>query len=503
MKSKKSTKVGYSIIWTIQLIFEALTAVLLWKLDMLPMKYFAALLVLLVLGAVVTRIMMVRKAGKWQREGRSPRRIVGCVLSVVMIALCAVASYAVLKLNNTFSAITGNKTVSSVVGVYVLADDPAQSIEDAADYTFAVSGTYDAEEVQAAIDEIETELSCELAIQSYDTSFAMVDALYAKNVDAILMSESYIDILESQEGYEDFSDRTRELSIHIVEKKSDSLGDSVKNVIAAVKDPTKEPFLVYISGNDARRELLANGGSDVNILVAVNPEAKQILLVNTPRDYFVANPAGDGAKDKLTHCGLYGIECSIEAMTLLYGQPISYYAKINFNGFRTLVDALGGVTVYSDVAFTAGGTNIKQGENHLNGTQALAFARERKNLSGGDNDRGKNQMKLIAAMIDQLSAGNLLANYADILSSLEGMFTTDMPMDTISGLVKMQLSDMSGWDVLSFAVTGSNGKDAPYALGGLYAYVMYPNEADVAHASDLIGRVLNGEVLTEADLSVN
>ncbi|MBP3673230.1 MAG: LCP family protein [Oscillospiraceae bacterium] len=502
MKNKKGSRLAFSVIWTIQLVIEALTAILLWKLDMLPMKYFAVLLVLFVLGAIVTRVMMFQKVGKWQKKAGGPKRVIGCLFSVVIIVLCSVAAHAVFTLNNTFAAITGNKTVSSVIGVYVLADDPAQSIEDAAGYTFAVAGSYDAEEVQKAIDEIEETLSSEITVQNYDTSFAVVDALYAQDINAIIMSESYIDILESQEGYEDFSERTKELSTHIIEKESESSPGDTQN--SKVQDPTKEPFLVYISGNDARRELLANGGSDVNILVAVNPQEKQILMVNTPRDYFVANPAGDGAKDKLSHCGLYGIDCSIEALTQLYGQPISYYAKINFSGFKTLVDALGGVTIYSDISFsTTSGTYIQAGENHLNGTEALAFARERRNLAGGDNDRGKNQMKLIAAMINQLSAGNLLANYSEILGSLEGMFATDMSTDTISSLVKMQLSDMATWDILSFAVTGSNGHDQPYALGGLYAYVMYPNEADVAHASELIGRVLNGEVLTEADLTVN
>ena len=500
MKNKKGLQGVCSVIWILQLVAESVTAFMLWRLDMLPVKYLAVLLAIFVLGAVITRAMMFRKVGKWQKKAVQPKQVLGCMLSVLVIALCAAAIYAVFKLNVTFSAITGNKKVSSVVGVYVLADDPAESLEDAAGYSFAAMDSYDAEEVRKAVAEIETKLDTTLNVTNYDTTFAMIDALYAQEVEALILSESYIDILESIDQYSDFSEKTKMLHMQVVEKKVNADNQSIT---AKVEDPTREPFLLYISGNDARRELLANGGSDVNILVAVNPEAKQILMVNTPRDYFVPNPAGNGAKDKLSHCGLYGIECSVQALSDLYGQPISYYAKINFAGFKTLVDALGGVTIYSDIAFTAGETYISEGENYLNGTQALAFARERKNLPGGDNDRGKNQMKLISAMINQLSAGNLLANYGEILGSLEGMFATDMSTNDISGLVKMQLSDMAEWDILTLAVTGDNGKDAPYALGGLYAYVMYPHEDKVAHASRLIGRVLDGEVLTEADLSMN
>ena len=499
MKNQKGSQTALSVIWMIQVVAEAVTAFMLWRLDMLPMKYLAVLLAVFVLGAVVTRVMMFRKVGKWQKKAFQPKRVLGCALSVIVIALCAAAIYAVFKLNVTFSSITGNKTVNAVVGVYVLADDPAEDIGDVADYSFAVMDTYDAEDVQKAVAEIEEKLGTVLAVADYDTTFAMVDALYAREVGALVLSESYIDILEGIDAYADFSEKTKMLHMEVIEKK----GNDDEQSSAAVDDPTEAPFLLYISGNDARRELLADGGSDVNILVAVNPRDKQILMVNTPRDYFVPNPAGNGAKDKLSHCGLYGIDCSVQALSDLYGQPISYYAKINFAGFKTLVDALGGVTIYSDVAFTAGDTYIREGENQLNGTQALAFARERKNLPGGDNDRGKNQMKLISAMINQLSAGNLLANYGDILSSLEGMFATNMTTDTISALVKMQLSDMASWDILSLAVTGDNGNDAPYALGGLYAYVMYPHEDEVAHASSLIGRVLDGEVLTEADLAMN
>lgn len=474
---------------------------MLWRLNMLPIKYLAVLLAVFVLGAIITRAMIFVKVGKWQKKTVQPKQILGCVLSALAIVLCAVATYALFKLNVTFNAITDNKTVNAVVGVYVLADDPAESIGDAAGYNFAVMDSYDTEEVQKTVAEIEAELSTTLNVLDYDTAYAMVDALYAREVGALVLSESYIDILESIDTYADFSEKTKILHMQVVEKQVKT--ENKQSVTVEVKDPAKEPFLLYISGNDARRELLADGGSDVNILVAVNPKDKQILMVNTPRDYFVPNPAGNGAKDKLSHCGLYGIDCSVQAMTDLYDQPISYYAKINFGGFKTLVDALGGVTVYSDRAFTAGRTEIVQGENYLNGSQALAFARERKNLPGGDNDRGKNQMKLISAMINQLSAGNLLAYYGDILGSLEGMFATNMSMDTISALVKMQLSDMASWDILTFAVTGDNGHDAPYALGGLYAYVMYPHEEDVAHASNLIGRVLDGEVLTEADLAMN
>ena len=273
------------------------------------------------------------------------------------------------------------------------------------------------------------------------------------------------------------------------------------SIISAIKrDVTTDPFIVYLSGSDARTSSLSTSRSDVNILVVVNPVDKQILLINTPRDYYVSNPAGNGAKDKLTHCGLKGPRNSVGALEELYACKVDYYAQINFSGFKTLIDAFGGVTIYSDFAFTTqDGYYIRAGENNLNGAQALSYVRERSALSGGDNARGQNQMKLIAALVDKLSAGTIISNYSNILNSLEGMFVTDMSTSNISKLIRMQLGDMASWDVLSYSATGTGGTDYVWAAGG-YAYVTYPDSSSVAHATDLIARVMDGEVLTESDI---
>lgn len=270
--------------------------------------------------------------------------------------------------------------------------------------------------------------------------------------------------------------------------------------VATPQHPHAEAFAMYLSGSDTRGSKLTKSRSDVNILAVVDPVNRQLLLVNTPRDYYVANPAGNGAKDKLAHCGLYGTDNSRQALSKLYGIPIAYAAQINFKGFETLIDALGGVTVVSDTAFTTtGGYTIQKGENILNGAQALSFARERSKLAGGDVTRGQNQMKLIAALMKQVSPANIMANYRKILSSLEGMFATDMPLSTITKLVTTQLDDLNEWEVFSCSVTGTDGTDYNYSSGGS-AYVMYPDSASVSHAADLMQRVLKSEGITQEDV---
>lgn len=502
MNMKKNNRVWNIISWAVLallIVAEGVAVYQIWKLKMLPGKYFSVLLAVIAVITLLLVTLLFQKRGRYQKKARHGKQIVGWILSLVIICGCFFGGGAVARLNETMSAITSVSTVNVLLDVYVRSDDPAQYINDCGDYVFGVVESEDTEQVRSAVEDIESVLGSGIETKNYDNVFSMVDGLYADEVDVIIMNSSYVDILGELDEYSDFSEKVRLIHEHVAQKVVIQLPTQEQEEKKG--DITEEPFLLYISGNDARKTLLANGGSDVNILLAVNPVEKQILMVSTPRDYFVANPAGDNALDKLSHCGLAGIENSVQAINQLYGQSIDYYAKINFSGFKTLVDAVGGVTIYSDVAFSsAHGVTIQKGENHLNGTQALAFVRERKALAGGDNDRGKNQMKVITAMINQLSAGTLIANYTDILNSLDGMFATSIPAEDIAKLVSMQLSDMASWDVLSYAVTGDNGHDQPWALNGLFAYVMYPHEEKVEFASGLIDRVLSGEVLTEEDL---
>ena len=207
--------------------------------------------------------------------------------------------------------------------------------------------------------------------------------------------------------------------------------------------------------------------------------------------------------DKLTHHGVYGVQNSMITLGRLYDVNVEYYAQINFTGFEKLIDAIGGVDVESVSSFYLGDKwYAKEGMNHFNGAQALAFARNRKNVSGGDNARGKNQMRVITAVINKLTTSTaLFANYADIMDSLQGMFVTNFTHEEISTLMKMQLSDMATWEIHSYAVTGTGGSNTNYSLGkGVHSYVMYPNEDTVAHGVKLASRVIAGETLTEEDM---
>ena len=263
---------------------------------------------------------------------------------------------------------------------------------------------------------------------------------------------------------------------------------------------TKEPFVVYLSGVDNRGELTENARSDVNILAVVNPVTKQAALINTPRDYYV-DLAGTESKDKLTHAGLYGVETSMATLGNLYGVDVDHYIRINFAGFISIIDAIGGVDVYSDQAFTSVGspgyydpTTFAEGWNHLDGKSALAFARERHAFKTGDIQRGINQMKVIDAMANKLKSPTLLMSFSKLMDAAADCFVTSFSQEQISALVRMQLGDLASWDIQSYTVTGSGAKSSKcYSAKGQSRYVMKPDENSVNEAKALIAAVLGGE----------
>lgn len=246
-------------------------------------------------------------------------------------------------------------------------------------------------------------------------------------------------------------------------------------------DITK-PFAVYISGIDTYGDIATVSRSDVNMLAVVNPVQHKILLVNTPRDYYVQLHGTTGTRDKLTHAGIYGIDMSRQTLEDLYEVPIKYFIRINFSSLVNIVDTIGGVDVYSERAFTS----FRQGHNHLDGKRALEFARERYSFAEGDRQRGRNQQLVIEAIVSKLSQPSVAVKYQSILGSLRGALQTNMSSEVMARFANTQLNDMRGWYVESISVDGT-GKTAPtYSMGSLPLYVMEPDKQTLDTAQSTI-----------------
>ena len=262
-------------------------------------------------------------------------------------------------------------------------------------------------------------------------------------------------------------------------------------------------YTIYLSGIDTRGEMTASSLSDVNIILTVNTKTKQILLVSTPRDYYVPLSISGGVPDKLTHAGIYGVNVCIDTLEMLYNMEINYYFRINFAGFIKVIDALGGIEIQSDYEFNtqnARGYRFEKGSNYVNGEEALAFCRERYSFAEGDRQRGRNQMYVIRGILDKVMKGEFLKNYFSVLDSLENCFETNVPYSLVSDLVQEQIKDQAKWSVLFYSVDGTGDNQKPYSMNQ-NAYVMIPDTDTVEKAELLMQKVRDDFLLSEADVA--
>lgn len=318
-------------------------------------------------------------------------------------------------------------------------------------------------------------------------------------MDAIVLNTAYLELFDEMEGYEGVESRLRQIDLRRVETEI-VVPESTPapEGTASPAETLDKIYTIYISGSDTRYGLNTVGRSDVNILAVVNTSTKQVLLVSTPRDYYVPLSISNGVPDKLTHAGIYGIDVSIGTIEMLYDLDIDYYFRLNFTGFVDIVDALGGVTVYNDIGFTREGFTYNEGYITLNGAQALGFARERYSFTTGDVQRGINQMRLISGILRKALSPDILTRYTSILQSVDGAFEMNIPYDEIAAVVRNQLDTGGDWSIVRYNVTGWNDSQIPYSMSQ-YAYVMQPDYATVDKAKELIARVKNGERLTDED----
>lgn len=486
MKEKdifKLVRYGFAIV---QSIITLLFLYFLAKLDVLPQKYFFLAVGVLIVLCVLNVFLQFKK-------------ILGIIMMVIGIIISiglGIACVYIAKTTEVMNKTAGADEQIDKMIVYVLADDEANSLGDASDYTYGILDTRGREATDKTVEEINKTINKEIATKEYEDFFTMIDALYSGEVKSIILNEAYIDVIIETEGYEDFKDKVKELLMTEVKSKLEWYEQDDDSSIKLNSDV----FTLYISGIDTYGSVAKTSRSDVNIIAVVNTKTKQILLVSTPRDYYVPLSISNGVKDKLTHAGIYGINCSKDTLSMIYDLDIQYYFRLNFDGFIKIIDKLGGVTVHSDYAFTTKhyNVNIKVGENRLNGEQALGFARERYAFADGDRQRGRDQMEVIKAVINEMASSKMLYNYTDIMDAISDGFQTSMPKDMIQSLVKMQINDMKKWNVLSYSVDGTGSSSSTYSIPQIdNLWVMIPDESTIEHSKELIQQVIDGKVISE------
>lgn len=460
---------------------------------------------MLIIGIVLAVIAAIIWLLVWHTR-YTGRFIGGTVLAVIMIAILAFGGFYINKTRSAISNISGETTEVTQMAVYVKNDDAADSVEATAGYTYGILSSLDRENTDGAVAHLNSEFGTEVQTKEYAGLTELADGILNGEVNAMLLNSGYLSVYEDMDGYTDFSTKIKEVGTVDVESTIQSAEESTPIEPITTANGGKV-YTIYLSGIDTRGEMTAKSRSDVNIIATVNTDTHEILLVSTPRDYFVPLSISGGAPDKLTHAGIYGIDVCMDTLGMLYDIDINYYFRINFGGFVKVIDALGGITVNSDYDFDSKnilGYHFNKGENYLNGEQALIFARERYAFQEGDRQRGKNQMEVIRGVVKKALSPEILTSYSSILSSLDGCFGTNITYEEIAQILQQQLTNGGDWTIVSYSVNGTGATEKPYSMSQK-AYVMVPDYNTVDKAKSLMEKVRNGEVVTqeEADAPVS
>lgn len=470
-EQKKILHMAGKLITLIQLIFAVGLIAVIWNSGLVPTKYLVAIIVvLLILFGVTFGLQYVK----------NKVYIVGIVLSIILSILQVIGIVYMLKADKLMADVGGANYKTDNMIVVVKKDNPASNLMDASMYRFGTQTAVDQENTQTMLDNINKALGREVKVEQYGTVQELANALLEGRVDAAVYNQALDGLIT--DSIEDYSEQVRVLYQYGIETELEQETADVE-----------EPFNVYISGIDVDGPITTNSRSDVNIIMTVNPNTKKILLTTTPRDYYVQIPDISGEqRDKLTHAGIYGVDASMRTLEQLYGIDISYYARVNFSSLVKIVDTLGGVDVDSDFEFTAGGYQFKQGMNHLDGKQALAFSRERYSFEDGDNQRGKDQEKVLTAILNKAMSPAILSNASALIADVSDSVQTNMTQEEMAKFIKMQLNDGASWTIESQAASGNGDTQACYSSGDQPLYVMWPDEAVVQSISAKMNEILSG-----------
>lgn len=463
------------VLW---ILFVVILAILLFNmyrykiLDFRSINHILAGLSLLI--TAITGILIWRKKAK----------ILTSIVLIVSLLVASLGMFGLQEVIDFSSRLNSNASISEYeMSVLVPADSDITDIKQVT--SLLAPANYDQENIKSLLDDIASMKSVDVPTQATESYLTAYQDMLAGQGQAMVLNGVFTNILESEDP--DFSSKVKKIySFKITTQVSPS-----------VEQISGDSFNIYISGIDTYGPISSVSRSDVNIIMTVNRKTNKILLTTTPRDSYVAiADGGQNQYDKLTHAGIYGVDASVHTLENLYGIDISNYIRLNFTSFLQLIDLVGGIEVYNEQEFTSlhGNYHFPVGEVHMNSEQALGFVRERYSLANGDNDRGKNQEKVIAALIKKLSLPENLTNYQAILKGLEGSIQTDMSLETIMQLVNTQLAGGNQFTVESQALTGTGQMGlTSYAMPGSQLYMMEINPDSLAQVKAAMQTVLDGK----------
>ncbi|WP_315010026.1 LCP family protein [uncultured Streptococcus sp.] len=476
-KRARQGKTKMLISWGLLAIYAVLAVFLLFlifKYNMLDFRYLNIVVAVLIVVLAILCFFLI-----WSKKAKN----LTLILLLLGILISGTSLFAVGQFIGFTSRLNATSNYSNYsMSIAVLADSPIDNISQVTS-VMGPTGT-DKDNIQQLMNDLKATQNKELTVEESRSYLAAYKSLLAGDTKAILLNSVFENIIESE--YPDYASKIKKIYTKELTK-----------TVETPKDVKGDSFNVYISGIDTYGPISSVSRSDVNIIMTVNRETKKILLTTTPRDSYV--PIADGGnnqKDKLTHAGIYGVDASIHTLENLYGIDLNYYARLNFTSFLKLIDLLGGVDVYNDQEFTAhtNGKFYSVGNVHLDSEQALGFVRERYSLADGDRDRGRNQQKVIVAILQKLTSTEALKNYDSIIKGLQDSIQTNMPLETMMKLVNAQLESGGTYKINSQDLKGTGRMDLPsYAMPESNLYMMEISDSSLESVKAAINDVIEGK----------
>ena len=375
--------------------------------------------------------------------------------------------------------------------VFLVKSEGSDDLNDYKDKTVFAYKDYGLELTEAALQDYQSENVYEkVNVARKDTLDEALTAFLQGSDSVLVADQGLIDALKDTVKYAGINEKLKSIYTYDPETAKDF---SLVN----------GPFQIALFGSDERKGLKVNSRYDTSLLVTVNPETKQILVVATPRDSMLPNHAYNDQKDKLTHTGDGGPENALYALNWLYHEDYEKYVLLSFQEFTKFIDLLGGIDVYNAKGFTYGYQKdlgyFAGGNIHLDGGQALYFARERWHLNNGDFDRNANAIVLLKGIINKLLAFENLAKFNEVYQQLRDCFYTNLDEKEILGFVTTQYKAFTEWEIISYHIGGTRGYDwcPSYKTN---AASVHPSQADADFCHGEMEKMMNGETIYQQHL---
>ncbi|TQS74845.1 transcriptional regulator LytR [Ornithinibacillus gellani] len=260
------------------------------------------------------------------------------------------------------------------------------------------------------------------------------------------------------------------------DKLSDTL-ETMHNPLARDDDPDRQKELKKIFKDNKSVNVLLlgvderpgdKGRSDTMILMSLNPKTDSMIMLSIPRDTYVNIP-GRGM-DKINHAYAFGdVALSVQTVENAFNVPVHFYARVNMEGFKQGIDAIGGVTIQNEQSFSQGGSTFSPGQIHLNGNEALNYIRMRKGDPRGDLGRNERQRNVIRAAMNEAASFSSITKVGDILGILGNNVKTDLDQKRIQKL-------FTGYRDTRKSIKSLEVKGSGQTINGIWYYAVSQDE---------------------------